>query len=73
MEISCPLQHQNTPPSLASSSLSHKALEGLVLDLQVVSADLRGLHALVSNIESQLRELEVWVQVSEQAIFRTKV
>ncbi len=35
------------------------ALEGLVLDLRVVSADLRGSHAMLSNIVKHLQELEV--------------
>ncbi len=35
--------------------------EGLVLDLQVMQADLFGLQGGLSNIASQLRELEAWV------------
>ncbi len=58
----CLLQHQNMPPSLENSFHLVKALEGLVLDLQVVSADLRNLQGLLSNIESQLQVLEVSVQ-----------
>ncbi len=36
------------------------ALEGLVLDLQVVQADLFGLQGSLSVIGKRLRELEQW-------------
>ncbi len=37
------------------------ALEGLVLDLQVVQADLFGLQGSLSGIAKQLQVLEQWV------------
>ncbi len=58
----------STLPDMEKSSVSksrHSILqEGLVLDLQVMQADLFGLQGGLSNIASQLRELEAWV--SEQ-------
>ncbi len=41
-------------------------LEGLVLDLQVMQADLFGLQGGLSNIAKDLRVLEAWV--SEQSL-----
>jgi len=57
----CLLQQQNSTGYLGNKFPHYTALEGLVLDLQVVSADLRGLHGMLSGIESSLRELEAWV------------
>ncbi len=57
-------------PSMEKSFLSCKALEGLELDLQVVSADLRGLQNLLTHIENQLHLLEAWAQASVQATSR---
>jgi len=47
--------------SLGNKSRHSIALEGLVLDLQVVQADLFGLQGTLSGIASSLRELEQWV------------
>ncbi len=46
-------------------------LEGLVLDLQVVSADLFGLQGLLSSIAKRLQVLEV--SVSDQLSPMTEV
>jgi len=51
--------------SLVNKSPLYTVLEGLVLDLQVVSADLFGLQGSLSSIARRLQELEV--SVSEQA------
>jgi len=53
----------NTTESLENKFQHYTALEGLVLDLQVVQGDLRNLQGLASGIERSLRELEAWVQV----------
>ncbi len=53
----------DTTKSLASKFLRSTALEGLVLDLQVISADLRNSQKSLSDIENSLQELEVWLQV----------
>ncbi len=42
------------------------ALEGLVLDLQVVQADLFASQGLLSSIASHLRELEQWASELSQ-------
>ena len=47
--------------SLANKSQHFTALEGLVLDLQVLQADLFGLQGSLSGIAKRLQELEVWV------------
>ncbi len=47
--------------SLASKSQLCILQEGLVLDLQVVSADLFGLQGSLSGIAKRLQELEVLV------------
>jgi len=47
--------------SLVSKSRHSTALEGLVLDLQVVQADLFGLQGSLSGIAKQLQGLEQWV------------
>ncbi len=54
----------HTVKSLASKSQRFTLQEGLVLDLQVVQADLFGLQGMLSSIASSLRELEQLV--SEQ-------
>ena len=47
---------------LVSSNLkTSTTLDGLVLDLQVVQADLFGLQGSLSGIAKQLQELEQWV------------
>ncbi len=61
MESSCLLLQRDTPDYLASKSQHYTALEGLVLDLQVLSVDCRELAGSLSGIESSLRELEAWV------------
>ncbi len=48
--------------SLVNKSPLCTAHEGLVLDLQVVSADLFGLQGSLSGIAKRLQELEVLVQ-----------
>ncbi len=48
--------------SLVNKSPPFIALEGLVLDLQVISADLFGLQGSLSGIAKHLRELEQWAQ-----------
>jgi len=47
--------------SLVSKSQLCTAHEGLVLDLQVMQADLFGLQSGLSNIAKRLQELEVLV------------
>ncbi len=54
---------QSTKESSVSKFQLCTPLEALVLDLQVVSADLRGLQDMLSNIVRCLQELEVSVQV----------
>ncbi len=58
----------STLPDMERSSVSKSRpctlLEGLVLDLQVMQADLFGLQGGLSNIAKDLRVLEAWV--SEQ-------
>ncbi len=51
---------------LGNKSRRYIALEGLVLDLQVISADLFGLQGGLSSIASHLRELEVWASEQQQ-------
>ncbi len=48
--------------SMVSKSPLYTLQEGLVLDLQVVQADLFGLQGSLSGIARRLRELEQWVQ-----------
>lgn len=55
----------NTKECLENNYLRYTALEGLVLDLQVMQADLRQLQGQCSGIENSLRELEQWVQAME--------
>jgi len=43
-----------------SKSQHYTHLEDLVLDLQVVQADLFGLQGTLSGIAKRLQELEVW-------------
>jgi len=47
------------------------ALEGLVLDLQVVQADLFGLQGMLSSIAKQLRVSEQWALELSQKELRT--
>ncbi len=54
---------RNTTKSSESRFQHFTALEGLVLDLQVLQADLRNLQGLASGIENSLRELEQWASV----------
>ena len=56
--------------SLVNKSPLSTLQEGLVLDLQVVSADLFGLQGSLSGIAKRLQELEVLV--SEQCSRQTE-
>ncbi len=62
----------STLPDMEGSSVSKSQLcilrEGLVLDLQVLQADLFGLQGSLSGIAKRLQELEVlvWEQSSHQ-------
>ncbi len=49
---------QNTTVCSASNSQLCTALEGLALDLEVVSADLEGSQGLLSSIVKRLQVLE---------------
>ncbi len=51
----------NIQECLESKSPRSTALEGLVLDLQVVQADLFGLQGLLSSIAKRLQVLEASV------------
>ncbi len=55
----------STLPDMEGSLVSKSPLctlqEGLVLDLQVVQADLFGLQGSLSSIAKRLQELEQWV------------
>ncbi len=51
-----------------SKSQHSTVLEGLVLDLQVVSADIYALQGFLSSIAKELQELEQWA--SEQHLLQ---
>ncbi len=55
-----------TVESLGSKSQLYTALEGLVLDLQVLSEDLRNSQGMLTSIVRCLQALEVSVQVPLQ-------
>ncbi len=62
----------NMEGSTGRKSRFHNLQEALVLDLQVMQADLFGLQGGLSNIASQLRELEVWVLEQQSHSQRTE-
>ncbi len=56
------MSHQNIPEFSVSTSPLYQALEGLELDLEVVSVDLQGLVKSLSGIADHLRMLELQLQ-----------